>query len=206
MITTVIHPAAVQWSTLSSSIHVSCSIPEGTAISLSAAWRTSVTASRARDAREMSTVSFFFEKKKKTASQGVYRETFLQIHERLLRHLIQEDSILGFPPQVLATLVVVGGPSTCQDSHLAGKRGAGQGSIGYGRGPRALYSAILGQHTSVQGAATYASSAVSPLCPTWTSPGGVAMNALPRRGGHSPALLCFLSLCMGLVVPTKPPH
>ena len=26
----------------------------------------------------------------------VYRETFLQIHERLLRHLIQEDSILGF--------------------------------------------------------------------------------------------------------------
>ena len=27
----------------------------------------------------------------------VYRETFLQIHRRLLRHLIQEDSILGFP-------------------------------------------------------------------------------------------------------------
>ena len=26
----------------------------------------------------------------------VYRETFLQIHERLLRHHTQEDSILGF--------------------------------------------------------------------------------------------------------------
>ena len=25
-----------------------------------------------------------------------YRETFVQIHERLLRHLIQDDSILGF--------------------------------------------------------------------------------------------------------------
>ena len=29
-------------------------------------------------------------------SSQVYRETFLQIHERLLRNLIQEDSILGF--------------------------------------------------------------------------------------------------------------
>ena len=27
----------------------------------------------------------------------VFRESFLQIHRRLLRHLIQEDSILGFP-------------------------------------------------------------------------------------------------------------
>ena len=27
----------------------------------------------------------------------VYRDTFLQIHKRLLRHLIQESSILGFP-------------------------------------------------------------------------------------------------------------
>ena len=27
----------------------------------------------------------------------VYRETFLQIHERLLRHLIQEGSSRGFP-------------------------------------------------------------------------------------------------------------
>ena len=27
---------------------------------------------------------------------GVYRETFLKIHERLLRHLIPENSILGF--------------------------------------------------------------------------------------------------------------
>ena len=30
--------------------------------------------------------------------------------------------------RVLATLVVVGVPSTCQESHLAGKRGASQGS------------------------------------------------------------------------------
>ena len=29
-------------------------------------------------------------------NRRVYRETFLQIHERLFRHLIQEDSILGF--------------------------------------------------------------------------------------------------------------
>ena len=28
-------------------------------------------------------------------SQDVYRETFLQIHERLLRHFIQESLILG---------------------------------------------------------------------------------------------------------------
>ena len=28
--------------------------------------------------------------------EGLYRETFLQIHKRLLRHLIQEGSILGF--------------------------------------------------------------------------------------------------------------
>ena len=29
-------------------------------------------------------------------TRRVYRETFLQIHERLLHHPIQEDSILGF--------------------------------------------------------------------------------------------------------------
>ena len=29
-------------------------------------------------------------------SQGISGHVFLQIHERLLRHLIQEDSILGF--------------------------------------------------------------------------------------------------------------
>ena len=39
MITTVIHPVAVQQTGLSPSIHVSCSIPEWTAISLAAACR-----------------------------------------------------------------------------------------------------------------------------------------------------------------------
>ena len=56
------------------------------------------------------------------------------------------------PPRGLATLVVVGGPSTRQDSHLTGKRGASQGSplrvaprvpSGSGWGPRALYRAIM---------------------------------------------------------------
>ena len=36
--------------------------------------------------------------------------------------------IIATPPRGLATLVVVRGPSTCQDSHLTGKRGASQGS------------------------------------------------------------------------------
>ena len=52
MITTVI-PAAVHESALSTSIHVSCSIPESTAISLAAACRTHLIAARARDAREI---------------------------------------------------------------------------------------------------------------------------------------------------------
>ena len=42
---------------LTPSINVSCSIPEGTAISQAAACRTSVIAARARDAREMYPVS-----------------------------------------------------------------------------------------------------------------------------------------------------
>ena len=53
-------------------------------------------------------------------------------------------------PLELATLVVLVGPSTGQDSHLAGKRGASQGSplrvprgpIGYGRTP-SLYRAMM---------------------------------------------------------------
>ena len=57
MITTVIQPAAVQLSALSPPIHVSRSIPEGTTISLAAACRTNVIAARARDAREMYSVS-----------------------------------------------------------------------------------------------------------------------------------------------------
>ena len=55
-------------------------------------------------------------------------------------------------PWGLATLVVVEVPSTCQDSHLVGKRGASQGSplrvapgvsSGSGWGPRALYKAMM---------------------------------------------------------------
>ena len=61
MNTTVIHPAAVQWSALTLSVHVSWSTPKAPAMSLAAACRTSVSAVKARDAREMhsvSTVSF----------------------------------------------------------------------------------------------------------------------------------------------------
>ena len=57
IITTVIHPAAVQQYAMSPSFHVSCSIPQGTTISLAAACRTSVIAARARDAPEMNSVS-----------------------------------------------------------------------------------------------------------------------------------------------------
>ena len=57
MITTVIHPAIIQWSVLFSSIHVSYPAPEGTAISFAAACLTRVIAARARGAREMYSVS-----------------------------------------------------------------------------------------------------------------------------------------------------
>ena len=60
---------------------------------------------------------------------------------------IEDDYVFGASPR--ASHLGRGGerrPSTCQDSHLAGKRGASQGSplrvapgapIGYGSGPRA---------------------------------------------------------------------
>ena len=54
---TVIHPAAVQKSVLHPPIHVTCSAPEGTAISFAAACLTSVIAAKARDARGMYSVS-----------------------------------------------------------------------------------------------------------------------------------------------------
>ena len=57
MIPTVNHPAAVQQLILCSSIHVSKSAPEGTAIWCAAACLTKVIAARARDAREMYSVS-----------------------------------------------------------------------------------------------------------------------------------------------------
>ena len=56
-IPTSIHPVTVQPSALYPSIHVSCMTPECTAISLAIARFTSVTAGRAREAREMYSVS-----------------------------------------------------------------------------------------------------------------------------------------------------
>ena len=54
---------------------------------------------------------------------------------------------------------------------------------------------------------TYVSNAVSFSCPTWTSPGGAAMTAPPRKGEHSTARLCLLfTVFTVLVVATKPPH
>ena len=44
----------------------------------------------------------------------------------------EERGVEGVLSGVLATLVVVEGPSTCQDSHLTGKRGASQGRLAAG--------------------------------------------------------------------------
>ena len=56
-IPTSIHPVTAQPSALYPSIHVSCMAPECTTISLAVARFTSVTAARAREAREMYSVS-----------------------------------------------------------------------------------------------------------------------------------------------------
>ena len=83
------------------------------------------------------------------------------------------------PPRGLATLVVVARPRTCQDSHLAGKRGASQGSpllvaarvaLGTGGDPEPCTVDTGQLITSVWGAVKHASSAVSPLCPTLSTP------------------------------------
>ena len=82
--------------------------------------------------------------------------------------------------RVLATLVVVGVLGTCQDSHLAGKRGASpgvtvagcpRGPIGYGRGPRALYRGIMRSTYILVGLDTYVSNAVSAPCSSCTCGG-----------------------------------
>ena len=52
-ITTSIHPVTVEPNALYPSIHVSCTAPECTAISLAVARFASVTAAKAREAREM---------------------------------------------------------------------------------------------------------------------------------------------------------
>ena len=90
----------------------------------------------------------------------------------------------------LATLVVVEGPSTCQDSHLAGKRGASQlsplrvasgVSMGTGGDPRALYRAMMRSTYILVGPRhVRLGRRVHRRCPTWTSPRGAAMSAPPR--------------------------
>ena len=90
-----------------------------------------------------------------------------------------------------------GGPSTCQDSHLAGKRGASQGSplrvapgvpLGMGGDSRTIMRSTY----ILVGLDTYVSDAVSSSCPTWTSPRGAAMSAPHSRGEHRPATLRLL--------------
>ena len=91
------------------------------------------------------------------------------------------------PPRELATLVVVEGPSTCQDSHLAGKR-ACQGSP---------LRVLPGSHW---GHDTYVSNAMSPFCPAWTSPRGAAMSA-PSEGRTQPHKTTTLITVSVLLMP-----
>ena len=77
-----------------------------------------------------------------------------QVHRTENRKVTEEGVMTEVqkPHRVLATLVVVGEPSTCQDSHLTGKRGASQESplrvaprvpSGSRWGPRVLHKALM---------------------------------------------------------------